>query len=156
MNSMVDKTFVRASLAIVGVLALGYGAWRGMDSKTSGVTVAAAFAIALLLLIVAISGQLPASLKVGDVSVELYAQAKAEGVRQGAKLTATAAMGTDPSHVTALAKKEFPDSQQTTSSVTAALAALHAAAEVVGESARSEPEEVQQMRDQHLQALSRV
>jgi len=153
---MVEKAPVRALLAGVGILALGYGAWRGMDSETSGVTVAASFAIAILLLIVAIGGQLPASLKVGDVSVELYAQAKAEGVRQGAKLAATAAMGVDPSQVTASAKKEFPDSQQTTSSVTAALAALHTAAEVVNESARSDPDKVREMRDQHFQALSRV
>lgn len=61
--------------------ALGFGGWLAY-SNHSGVATAAIFAVAIIFAIVAIGGTLPASIKVGDVSVALQ-QARDDGMKAG-------------------------------------------------------------------------
>jgi hypothetical protein len=131
MPSNVGSFWIRVPLGLLGVAGFGYAAWLGTDKNISGVTVAAAFAVAMLLLIVAIAGQVPASLKVGDVSLQMYAAAKAEGVQQGAKLAAEAAKGEDVDKVSDMAASAFPQSELETAGVKTALTTVRNEAQAV-------------------------
>ncbi|MGZ6662408.1 MAG: hypothetical protein ACXVHL_34345 [Solirubrobacteraceae bacterium] len=60
---------------------LGFGGWIAYKNY-SGVGTAAIFAVAIIFAIVAIGGTLPASIKVGDVSIALQ-QAHDDGMKEG-------------------------------------------------------------------------
>lgn len=152
MKSVVQHATVRICLALLGIAALGYGAWIGTKTAASGVTVAAAFGIAILLLVVAIEGQLPASLKVGDVSIEMYAQGKAEGVAQGAKIAAKAA-ALPENEVSGLIANAIPESARNASALSAA---TQAAAQVVREAAGSDQQWVSDNKDRLLEILAKA
>ena len=76
--------------------ALGFGGWLAYRNY-SGVATAAIFAVAIIFAIVAISGSLPASIKVGDVSIALqqaHDNAMKAGVSVGIENAHDVAMGT--------------------------------------------------------------
>lgn len=151
-TSVAERASIRWLLALGGLGALGYGAWLGTDKDASGVAVAAAFAVALLMLTVAIAGAVPANIKVGYVQLDMYAQGKADGVVQGAKLTAKAAAGMSPEDLTHAADTDLPPRAPRT----AALQAVREAASVVQEAADTIPKDIPNKRADSLGRIARV
>ncbi len=147
---MPEQPMVRWTLAVVSALALIYGFWFGRSKDANGVSVAAALAVGVLLLIVAIGGQLPSSLKVGDVEVKLD-QARADGAREGAKLAATAATGMSAGDIEKAAQQAL-GSIRDPSSLQRALQAVHTSADVVREAASTEPADLDGDKRQELMA----
>jgi hypothetical protein len=76
------QTQWRISAGVVGVLVLSYGGILAWREQSDGIAVASAFAVGLVALIFALAGVVPASVKVGDVQIQLQ-QAKAEGKVEG-------------------------------------------------------------------------
>ncbi|TCN43308.1 hypothetical protein EV644_10253 [Kribbella orskensis] len=76
------ETRWRIAAGAIGVLVLGYGGVLAWREQSDGIAVASAFAVGLVTLIFALAGVVPASVKVGDVQVQLQ-QAKADGKVEG-------------------------------------------------------------------------
>jgi hypothetical protein len=147
---MAEQPAVRWVLAVIAAGALAYGFWFGRDKDVDGVAIAAALAVGLLLLVVALAGQLPSSLKVGDIEVKLD-QVRADGLRDGAKMAAIAAgeVSQDNSEMAAhqaLRSIRDPDLRNRT------LHAVCTAAEVVREAAGTEPAALDDRKGRELMA----
>jgi hypothetical protein len=76
------ETRWRVLAGLVGIVGLVFGGVLAWREQTEGLAVASAFAVGLITLIFAFAGVVPASIKVGDVEVQLK-QAVAEGKEQG-------------------------------------------------------------------------
>lgn len=135
-----EQPVVRCGLALIAAGALAYGFRFGVDNKASGVAVAAALAVGLLLLVVALAGQVPSTLKVGDVEVKLD-QARAEGARDGAKLAANAAMGMSYEEIEEAAQQAL-GSIRDAQSLRRALQAVHSCADVAREVGTAAPDQI--------------
>jgi hypothetical protein len=73
----------RIAAAVFGGGALIFGGALALADKSDGVAVAAAFALAAAMLIFAVMGVVPASIKVGDIDIKLE-QAMEAGRQNGA------------------------------------------------------------------------
>jgi hypothetical protein len=76
-----EKTYRRGA-ALAALVSLSYAFVLGWRADVSGIAVAAAFAVGFLFATFALSGVVPASIKVGDVELRL-AQAKEDGRHEG-------------------------------------------------------------------------
>ncbi|HEY7100529.1 MAG TPA: hypothetical protein VH573_02690 [Mycobacteriales bacterium] len=150
----VEQPIVRWIVAVAAVASLGYGFVLGSDDDSNGVTVAAALAVGVLLLVVALAGQLPSSLKVGDVELKLD-QARADGVRDGAKLAAKAATGMSTADIEQAATQAL-GSIRDPDSLSRARTAVHASADVVRAAANTDPAVLPSQRESLLAELAKV
>ncbi len=147
---MVQQPVIRWTLVAGALLAFGYGAWLGTDKGANGVAVAAGFSVGLVLLIVALAGQLPSSIKVGEVQLDLYGQGKADGLTEGAKLVAKAAAGVSSGQVVSAADQALPPRAPRA----AALNAVRVAADVVHEAAETDPAKVGDRRADFMERIA--
>jgi hypothetical protein len=94
----------------------------------------------MLLLIIALAGEVPSSLKVGDVEL-MIDRARADGARDGAKLTAKAAMGMSASEIEEAAQHAL-GSISDPESLKRALQAIHASSDVARTIGSAEPAQI--------------
>jgi hypothetical protein len=140
----------RGLAALGAVVALLYAGVLGLRENSDGIATAAAFAVGLLFALVALTGVVPASIKVGDVELKLEQakqQGKVEGqtwgMAQGATMTAEVAALRDPSgalqEMTAALPAEAPDELKEQ-----ARKAIEKAIDITAAAARAKPDEWQQ------------
>jgi hypothetical protein len=90
---------LRAAAALGAISALGYASVLGWRSNTDGVVTAAAFAVGFLFATFALAGVVPASIKIGDVELELQQagdEGRVEGLAAGIAISKSVVTGELP------------------------------------------------------------
>src|SRR5918998_2173880 len=92
--------YLRAAAGLGAVSALGYAAVLGWRTDANGVVTAAAFAVGFLFATFALSGVVPASIKIGDVELKMQQERKdaadegrVQGLEAGAAMSKVVAAG---------------------------------------------------------------